>query len=145
MVRLSNDRVSGHVPKCPQTDVHAHKRSHHSHYAHACVPSLKHAACTHSLVVHSLTHARANSFTNVTIVFGIVGSGPSHAFDGNKSSFMLPCFGHDPGPTVTSMASQAGRKPDGKARQGDDEPMEAMPEQSQHGVRAAQSGPACGP
>ena len=144
-MRLSNDRVSEHVPKCPQTDVHAHKRSHHSHYyAHESVPSLKHVACTHSLVVHSLTHASANSFANVTIVFGIVGSGPYHAFDGNKSSCMLPRFGHDPGPAVTSMASQAARKSDRKGRQGDDEPMEAMPEQSQHGVRAAQSGPACG-
>ena len=45
---------------------------------------------------------------------------------------------------VALVWPQAGRKSDGKARQGDDEPMEAMPEQSQHGVRAAQSGPACG-
>ena len=55
VVRLSNDRVSGHVPKlCPQTDVHAHKRTCHSH-----------TTLTRVLVVHSLTiHSRANSFTN---------------------------------------------------------------------------------
>ena len=74
----------GTYPNARQTYVREHKRSHHSHYAHACVPSLKHVACTHSLVVHSLTNSRANSFKIVTIVFGIVGSGPYHAFDGTN-------------------------------------------------------------
>ncbi len=57
VVRLSNDRVSGHVPKlCPQTDVHAHKRSHHSsHYAHACVPYRMHSLTRRTLTNYSFT------------------------------------------------------------------------------------------
>ena len=56
-MRLSNDRVSGHVPKlCPHTDVHTHKRSHHSsHYAHACVPYRMHALTRRTLTNYSFT------------------------------------------------------------------------------------------
>ena len=72
------ESVGQALTQMPQTDAQAHKLS----------DLITHTFTTCSITqafvrtCPSLSHSLAHSFPNITIVFGIVGSGPYHVFDG---------------------------------------------------------------